>query len=113
MFDLHVLELAGQHNAVAYALSSWASPASERLHSTNIHAMAQDRHVVIQWKEYQKKLIGRECMQCAAKRRALQCHDTRAFSDPAHVHNINTKLQKVAEKVTETSAESVKENKYT
>ena len=72
LFDLHVSYLPGKHNTVADALSRWAYPASEGLQSTNIHGTEQDRHVVIEWHQEEKKLIRRECMQRSVKRHALQ-----------------------------------------
>ena len=62
LFDLHVSYLPGKHDTVADALSRWAYPASEGLQSTNIHGTEQDRHVVIEWDQEEKKLIRRECM---------------------------------------------------
>ena len=103
----------GKHNTVADALSRWAYPASEGLQSTNIHGTEQDRHVVIEWDQEEKKLIRRECMQCSVKQHALPCHDITAFSDPAHAHEIITKSLKVVEKVTDPSSGSVKRFEYT
>ena len=108
-----MLYLSGKHNTVVDALSRWAYPASEGLQSTNIHCTERDRYVVIQRDQEEKKLIRRECMQSSAKRHALQCHNMRAFSDPAHAHEIITKSLKVVEKVTDPSSRSVKRTKYT
>ena len=113
LFDLHVSYLPGKHNTVADALSRWAYPASEGLQSTNIHGTEQDRHVIIEWDQEEKKLIRRACMQCAVKQHALPCHDITAFSDPAHAHEICTKTLKVVEKVTDPSSGSVKRFDYT
>ena len=97
LFDLHVSYLPGKHNTVADALSRWAYPASEGLQGTNIHGTEQDRHVVIEWDQEEKKLLRRECMQCAVKQHALLCHDITAFPDPSHAHEICTKSLKVVE----------------
>ena len=113
LFDLHVSYLPGKHNTVADALSRWAYPASEGLQSTNIHGTEQDRHVIIEWDQEEKKLIRRACMQCAVKQHALPCHDITAISDPAHAHEICTKTLKVVEKVTDPSSGSVKRFDYT
>ena len=83
------------------------------MQSTNIHGTEQDRHIVIEWDQEEKKLIRRECMQCSVKRHALPCHDITAFSDPAHAHEIITKSLKVVEKVTDPSSGSVKRFEYT
>ena len=113
LFDLHVSYLPGKHNTVADALSRWAYPASEGLQSTNIHGTEQDRHVIIEWDQEEKKLIRRACMQCAVKQHALPCHDITAITDPAHAHEICTKTLKVVEKVTDPSSGSVKRFDYT
>ena len=105
--------LPGKHNTVADALSRWAYPALEGLQSTNIHGTEQDRHVVIEWDQEEKKLIRRECMQYSIKQHALPCHDIMAFSDPAHVHQIITKSLNIEENVTDPSSETVKRTKYT
>ena len=104
--------LPGKHNTVAEALSRWAYPASEGLQSTIIHGTEQNRHVVIEWDQEEKKLILRECMQCSVKRHALPCHDITYFSAPAHALKIITKSLKVVEKVTDPSSGSVKRTKY-
>ena len=68
---------------------------------------------MIEWDQEEKKLLRRECMQCAVKQHALPCHDITAFSDPAHAHEICTKTLKVVEKVTDPSSGSVKRFDYT
>ena len=113
LFDLHVLYVPGKYNTVPDALRQWAYPASEGLQSTNIHGTEQDRHVVIEWDQDEKKVIRRECMQCAVKRHALPCHDITALSDPAHAHKIITKSLNFVEKVTDPSSGGVKRTKYT
>ena len=113
LFDLHVSYLPGKHNTVADALSRWAYPASEGLQSTKIHGTEQDRHVVIELHQEEKKLTRRDSMQCSAKPHALPCHDITAFSDPAHAHEIITESLRVVEKVTDPPSGSVEQTKYT
>ena len=64
----------------------------------------QDRYVVIEWDEEEKKLMQRECMQCSLKHHTLPCHYITVFSDPAHAHEIITKFLKVVEKSTDPSS---------
>ena len=113
LFDLHLSYSPGKHKTVADALSRWAYPASVGLQSTHIHGTEQDRHVVIEWDQEEKRLIPRECMPCSVKWHALPCHDITAFSDPAHAYEIINKSLKVVEKVTDPCSGSVKRTKYT
>ena len=52
-------------------------------------------------------------MQCSVQRHASPCHDIKAFSDPAHAHEISSKSVKVVEKVTDPFSGSVKRTKCT
>ena len=112
LFDLHVSSLPGEHNTGTDALSRWAYLASKGLQTTHINGSEQDRHVVIERDQKEKKVIRRECMHCSVKLHALPCHDITAFSVPAHAHDTITKSLEVVENVKDSSSGNLKQTEY-